>query len=127
MKKKKLFTFIDADDSTPIQKLALKDLFILIIKKLTYNEESELLAEDVYTQHTVTLYTNLMTLIKKSTNLIREGKARVVTLNVSSKFKPVLNDVLESPKIANYYDVQVTDPDIDYDIDYFIRVRLEVK
>lgn len=127
MHKKKLISFVDADDNTPIQKLPVKDLLVLLLKKLTYNEESELKNDDAYTQHIATLYTDCNALIKKSCRLIREGKSKSVTLLVSNKFEPVLNDVLNSSKIKNYYNVEVKKPNIDYDIDYYIRVRLEGK
>ena len=70
---------------------------------------------------------NLLEFINKATKTIREGKHTSVTMKISNQFDPVLEEVLSSPNIVNYYNVTVERPKIDYDIVYFIKVRLEVK
>jgi len=127
MKGKKLFSFVEVDDNTPIQKLSLSDQLRVLIKKLTDDEKEQLRADDAETVYQLQLKANLLEFFHKATEKVRQGEHKSVTMAVSSKFLPVLDEVLESSSIATYYKVSTFKPEIEYDIDYFIRVTLEVK
>lgn len=124
---KKLYTFTNFDDTTPIQKLSLRDQFRLMIKRLANSDQEQLKAEDAVTSQELTLKADLLEFLYKSTDPVRKGFHKSVTVAISSRFLPVLTVVLESTSIANYYDVNMRKPDIEYDIDYNIFVTLEVK
>lgn len=126
-KKKKLFTFVEVDDNTPIQKLSVKDQLHVLIKRLTHDDADELRAEDAITISELTLKANLLDFIYKSTNPIRRGEKHKVTLMISNDFDSVLDEVLTAPTVTNFYTVEVQRPDIDYDVHYLIQVKLEVK
>lgn len=127
MKRKKLFTYVEVDDNTPIQKLSVKDQLRVLIQKLTRSDTDELKSEDAVTIEQLTLKANLLDFISRATEPIRQGKHRKVTMSIASQFNPVLQEVLESSNIVSYYNVEVNRPDIMYDIPHMITVKLEVK
>lgn len=124
---KKLYSYVDVDDSTPIQKLKIWDQLRVLLKHLTYDPANELKSEDAVTTELMTLRANLSTFLKKATDPIRKGKRKEVIVNVSNKFDPVFDEVVKSPEISNFFYVDVVRPKIDYDIPYDFIVRLRVK
>lgn len=126
-KGQKLFSFLEVTDDTPIQKLSVLEQFRLLIRKLSNADSEQLRADDAETVYALQLQADLLEFFQKATEKVRQGAEKKVTCQVSSKFLPVLNDVIESASISPYYEVAVETPDIEYDIDYFIKVTLEVK
>ena len=124
---KKLFSFIEVDENTPIQKLSVMDQFRVLIKKMTADDAAELMAEDAVTLNLLRLKADLIGLLDEALEPIRQGKRRAVSISLSNEFDPVLDEVINSPNIYNYYYVDVTRPDIEYDIPYKIRLDLEVR
>lgn len=127
MRGSKLFSFIEVDDTTPIQKLPLLEQFRVLLRRLSNPDREALKADDAETTYTLQLRANLLDFIHKATKTIRQGEHHSVSMDIHSKFLPVLHDVLKSPKITTYYTVIIVDPEIDLDVDYYIRVKLEVK
>ncbi|MCM1215005.1 MAG: hypothetical protein NC548_10850 [Lachnospiraceae bacterium] len=124
---KKLYSYVEVDDSTPVQKLKISDQLRVLLKHLTYDPANELKSEDAVTTEMMTLRANLSTFLRKATDPIRRGKRKEVIVNVSNKFDPVFKDVIESPEIADYYQVSIVRPKIEYNIPYDFMVRLRVK
>lgn len=127
MRGKKLFSFIEVDDNTPIQKLSVLDQLRLLVRNLTNTDREQLKTDSAETAYELQLKANLLEFLHKATEKVRNGEHRSVTVAVSSRFLPVLDEVLASPSISNFYTVSVFKPDIEFDIDYDIRVTLEVK
>ncbi len=126
-KAKKLYTFVEVDDSTPIQKLKVMDQLRVLFNSLTYDAANELKNEDIVTTEYLTLKANLSEFLRKATAPIRRGKRKEVIVSISSQFKPVFKDVIESREIADYYEVDEACPKTEYDIPYDILLRLRVK
>lgn len=126
-KTKKLYTYTQIDDRTPIQKLKLSDQFRVLLRQITHNNKNDLATEDAVTREYLTMRANLLDFIQRATKSIREGKHTSVTMSISNRFEPVLDEVLNSTQITNFYEVQVYKPSIDYDILFYYKVRLEVK
>lgn len=124
---KKLYRFVEVDDSTPIQKLKISDQIRVLLKHLTYDAANELKSEDAVTTEIMTLKANLSDFLHKATEPIRRGKHREVIVDVSSKFEPVFDEVINSPEIADFFEVAVVRPKIEYDIPYNMLVKLTVK
>lgn len=124
---KKLFSFVEVTDDTPIQKLTVLEQLRLLIRRMANDDKEQLRAEDAETVYQLQLKANLLEFLIKATEKVRQGEEKSVTCQISSKFNPVLEEVLQSPSIANYYTATVVSPDIDFDVDYFIKVKLEVK
>lgn len=124
---KKLFTYTKIDDRTPIQKLSLSEQLRVMLRQLTHNEKNELATEDAVTHERLVMRANLLDFISRATKPIREGKHSSVVISLSNQFDPVLEEVLNSPAVKNFYNVTIERPNVDYDIVYFIKMRLEVK
>lgn len=125
--RQKLFSYVEIDDNTPIQKLKISDQIRALFKNAVDDDAQELKANDAATVYELQLKANLFEFISKSTVPIRQGNHKSVTMAISSKFNPVLDEVLNDSKISNFYDVTVLRPNIAYDIDYMLEVKLEVK
>ena len=124
---KKLYSFVEVDDSTPIQKLKITDQLRVLLKSFSYDPANELKNEDVVTRERLTLQANLSDFLRRATEPIRRGKRKSVIVNISTMFNPVFNDVMNSHEIKDFYDVAIVRPKIEYDIPYDIMVRLTVK
>lgn len=124
---KRLYTFVEVDDSTPIQKLKIRDQLRVLLKQLTYDPANDLKNEDVVTQEYMTLKADLSDFLRRATEAIRNGKRKEVIVSVSTKFKPVFDEVINSHEIKDFYTVSVAKPKITYDITYDFMVRLRVK
>lgn len=126
-KRKKLFSFVDVTENTPIQKLSVMDQVRVMIKKMSHDDAEELRADDAVTQNLMRLKADLMGFLDTALEPLRQGKKYAVSVLIPNEYGPVLDEVLSSTKIANFYTVKVTRPDIEYDIKYDIRIDLEVK
>ncbi len=124
---KRLFTFVEVDDKTPIQKLSLSDQLRVLLKQFTYDPANELKNDDIVTTEYMTLKANLSEFLRKATEPLRSGDKHEVIVNVSTTFNPVLNEVLDSHEIKDFYYVSVVKPKIEYDIPYDYLVRLVTK
>lgn len=124
---KKLYSFVEVNDSTPIQKLKIKDQLRVLLKHLTYDAANELKSEDAVTMEILTLKANLSDFLHRATEPIRRGTNKEVIVNISSNFDPVFKEVIESHEIADFFYVDVVRPKIEYDIPYDFMVRLRVK
>ena len=127
MRKEKVFEYVELDDKTPIQKLSILDQVRILFRKLTYDASQELKRDDAVTREELKLKADLIDFILKATEPIRNGEHRKVLISISNKFDPILESVLRSKRISNYYGITIDRPNIEYDIPFFIRVTLEVK
>lgn len=124
---KRLFTYVEVDDKTPIQKLSLGDQLRVLLKQFTYDPANELKNDDIVTTEYMTLKANLSVFLRNATEPLRSGKKREVIVNVSTTFNPVMKEVLDSHEIKDFYYVSVVKPKIEYDIPYDYLVRLRIK
>lgn len=124
---KKLYTFVEVDDSTPIQKLSIMDQLRVLLKSVTYDAANDLHNEDIVTKERLTLKANLSDFLRRATEPIRSGKSKEVIVNISNKFDPVFEEVITSHEIADFYHVSVVRPKIEYDIPYDFMLKLRVK
>lgn len=124
---KKLYSFVEVDESTPIQKLKITDQIRVLLKHFTYDPANDLRNEDVVTAEYMRRKANLSDFLRRATLPIRKGEKREVIVNVSTEFQPVFDEVIKSHEIADFYSVAVVYPKIEYDIPYDFMVRLRVK
>ena len=124
---RKLYTFVEVDDSTPVQKLKIMDQLRVLLKSWTYDPANDLKAEDIVTHEYLTLKANLSEFLRKATAPIRRGKRKEVIVNISTHFNPVFDEVINSKEITDFFYVDIVKPKIEYDIPYDIMVRLRVK
>lgn len=127
VKGKKLFSFLEVTDETPIQKLSIAEQFRLLVHRLSNADAEQLKADSAETVYMLQLQANLREFLYKATTKVRNGEEKSVTMEISSKFLPVLDTVLNSPTIKPFYDWKINKPEIDLDIDYTFQLTLEVK
>lgn len=120
----KLYSYVEVDDKTPVQKLGLMDQLRLLLRKLTEDPANELKADDAVTAEYLKLKADCTDFIKRAAKPLREGTNESVIIQISNQFKPVLKDVITSPDIANFYDIKLAKPKIDYDIplEYLLEI-----
>ncbi len=126
-KGKKLFSFLEVTDETPIQKLSVAEQFRLLVRRLSNSDAEQLKADSAETVYMLQLQANLREFLYKATAKVRNGDEKSVTMELSSKFLPVLDVVLNSPSIKPFYTWKVDKPEVDLDIEYFFTLTLEVK
>ena len=125
--KKKIASYVDVDENTPIIKLSVKDQLRVMISRMSHDDARELENEDEYSIHEMQIRATLEDFLRKATEPIRNGQHESVTLKISSEFDSVLDEVLASPEIQRYYFVKLVRPDVNYDVHYNVLVRLEVR
>lgn len=124
---KKLATFVEVDDTTPIQKLSVTEQLRLLLRRIANEDREQLRVEDAETVYQLQLKANLLEFIYKATETVRRGEHKSVTMAISSRFAPILDETLTAPAVAGFYTVTVDKPQVDFDIEYSIRVTLEVR
>lgn len=124
---KLLYKYVEVTDDIPVQKLSVGEHLRLLLRQLTYDPANELNAEDSVTREYLTLKANLLDLINKALKPVRNGDKKNVVLSVSSKFRPVLKEVVNSKELTDFYHVSVAYPKVEYDIALDVLVKLEVK
>jgi len=122
-----VFTYVVDDGRIPIQKLSLMDQIRVLLKRLAYDQSSELKSADILTKELLKLKGNLVDFIQKATDPIRKGDKQRVTFSLSSRFNPVLDEVLQSDRYSKYYDIQIERPVLEYDVEHFVKVKMKVK
>lgn len=125
--KKKVFEYVELDKNTRIQKLSILDQIRILIKRITYNPEHELDIDETLSETYMQLKADLFDLFYKASEPIRKGIHRTVRLKVSSEFKPVISEVINSPRLKKHYKIAVSYPDIDYNVKFFYQVDMEVR
>lgn len=124
---KKICTFVEVDDCTPVQKLSVKDQLRVLAMQLAYDPAAELKAADAVTVEMLTLKADLSEFLNKSLRSIYKGEHKSVVVQVANKFRPVLMDVLKSPAYHNYFDIETAIPKVQYDIPFDVLVKFTVK
>lgn len=123
----KLYSYVEVRDDTPLQKLTLGEQLRLLLRKLTEDPANELKSEDAVKIEYLQRKANLIDFIKKAAKPLVLGEHKIVLAQISNEFRPVLNEVLTSPEIANYYIIDVATPETEYDIQYEDLIRIQLK
>jgi hypothetical protein len=127
MKKQKLYSYTVVTDRTPVYKLSIPDQLRLLFRKL-FDDGGELLkAEDAKTAETLKLQADLTEFFYRAARPLREGRENSVTMEISGRFGCVLDETLNSVKIAKYYNGTVKRPRSEFGSPNKFFVTLEVK
>lgn len=117
-----------ADDGYGVEigKLSLTDQFILLIRRLLYDESESLKTMSEVDKAELELKADLMKFIEKAIDPIRKGKKKSVTMSLTSKWRKYIYELPQS-RWARSYDIEIMEPEVEYDIHYYILVRMTVK
>lgn len=104
---KKVATSLVMDDNSELTKLSIQALFRLIVNSFTRDESDELeMAERISTDKLIKLG-SLNRLVQEVTNNMTKYKASSATLNLSSKYLPYMEEVMNRDTgWGRFYDIE---------------------
>lgn len=121
-------THIKATESTTLAKLSFFDQFKLLLHRFNNNDAAELDAAEKLSRVTLKMRASLQNLFTKAVEGLDEGVHQSVTLEVSSKFLPYLNDVIDKDRgMGRYYSFDVISRDLPMSVEYKFIVRISRK
>lgn len=121
-------THIKATESTTLAKLSFFDQFKLLLHRFNNNDVAELDAAEKLSRVTLKMRASLHNLFTKAVEGLDEGVHQSVTLEVSSKFLPYLNDVIDKDRgMGRYYNFDVISRDLPMSVEYKFIVRISRK
>ena len=120
------------NDNSSIENLSIKDKVLAVIFqwfKESGREDTERQAlQDMVTEDVLGLQTDLVIFLDRCLKPIKQGKRRVVLLEIASEFGIVLKDVINNPEYKNYYHIRIISwPQSDFKIKYKIILRMEAR
>lgn len=119
---------IKATEHTTLAKLSFTDQFKLLLRKFSNDDVAELDAAEKLSAVQLRMQASLRRLFTTATEGLKDGKHQSVTLQVSSKYKPYLDDVIDVKRgLGRYYDFDVMDKDLPVNVDYMFIVKIKKK
>lgn len=115
-------------EDTTLAKLTVFDQLKLLISKFSNNDVAELDAAEKLSGASARMKASLLKLIKTATEGMHEGTNQSVTLQVSSKYLPYIDEVIDPIRgEGRYYDFQVFKKDLPADVEYKFMVIIRRK
>ena len=122
-------THIKVTEGTTLAKLSIWDQFKLLIRKFSNDDVAELDAAEKLSGASARMRASLMHLINTATKEIKEGRRHSVTIAVSSKYLPYIDEVIDPVHgegqfyefIPHYKDLP---PNIEYKFPLEIRKKV---
>lgn len=119
---------IKATENTTLAKLSMWDQFKLLLRKFSNDDVAELDAAEKLSGVQLRMQASLQRLFTTAAEGLKEGKHKSVTLQVSSKYKPYLDDVIDKKRgMGRYYDFEIKDKDLPINVDYMFIVKIKKK
>lgn len=121
-------TRIKATESTTLAKLSFLDQFKLLISKFSNDDAAELDAAEKLSRVTLKMRASLQNLFTRAVEGLDEGKHEKVTLKVSSKYIPYLDEVIDEKRgMGQFYKFDVHKRDLPPNVEYMFIVNIERK
>lgn len=121
-------THIKATENTTLAKLSVFDQIKLLITKFSNDDVAELDAAEKLSAVQLRMQASLMKLFKKAAEGLESGEHTEVTLSVSSKYIPYMDEVINPIHgLGRYYDFEVFKQDLPLNVDYMIIVKIKRK
>lgn len=121
-------TRIKPTESTTVAKLSVTDQIKLLFSKFSNDDSAELAANEKVSAIALSMRASLQKLFKGAAEGIDSGVNTSVTLKVSSKYIPYLDDVIDERKgLGRYYKFEVSNRDLPINIDYSFIVTIRKK
>lgn len=119
---------IKPTESTTVAKLSVGDQLRLLISKLNNDDVAELEASEKVSAIELSMKSSLQKLFSTAAKCIDSGENESVTLKVSSKYIPYLDDVIDKRRgMGRFYNFEVTKKDLPVNIDFTFIVKIERK
>lgn len=121
-------THIKATENTTLAKLGFIDQFKLLIHKFSNDDVAELDAAEKLSSVALRMRASLQKLFIEAAKGLESGEHQSVTLQVSSKYLPYMDDVIHPIKgLGRYYDFEVFKKDLPPNVDYMFVIKIKRK
>lgn len=119
-------THIKATENTTLAKLSFFDQFKLLINKFNNDDVAELDAAEKLSGLQLRMQASLMKLLKTAAQGLESGEHQSVTLSVSSKYIPYIDEVIHKTRgLGRYYDFEVIKQDLPINVDYMFIIKIK--
>lgn len=119
---------IKATEHTTLAKLSLIDQFKLLLKKFSNEDVAELDAAEKLSGVTLRMQASLQRLFTTAAEGLKDGQHESVTLQVSSKYIPYMDEVIHPEHgLGRYYDFETFIKDLPINVDYMFVVKIRKK
>lgn len=110
---------IKVTEDTTLAKLGVFDQIKLLISKFNNNDVAELDAAEKLSGAAARMKASLIKLINTATEDLHDGTSQSVTMQVSSKYLPYLDDVIDPVRgEGRYYSFEVHKKDLPVTVEY---------
>ena len=110
---------IKVTESTTLAKLSVMDQFKLLLRKFSNDDVAELDAAEKLSGASARMRASLIRLIDTATKDIKEGKRQSVTLALSSKYIPYLDEIIDPVRgEGRYFDFVPHTKDLPINVEY---------
>ena len=121
-------THIKATENTTLAKLGFIDQFKLLIHRFSNDDVAELDAAEKLSSVALRMRASLQKLFIEAAKGLESGEHQSVTLQVSSKYLPYMDDVIHPTKgLGRYYDFEVFKKDLPPNVDYMFVIKIKRK
>lgn len=121
-------TRIKATENTTLAKLGLFDQIKLLISKFNNDEVAELKAQETLSINALRMQASLEKLIRTAAKDIDGINHKSVTLSVSSKYIPYMDEVIdEKYGLGRYYNFTVHKKNLPINVEYMFIIKVERK
>ena len=119
---------IKATENTTLAKLSIFDQLKLLISRFSNSEEAELNASERLSVESLRMSASLQNLLLRAGDEMKDKNHTSVTLQVSSKFIPYLDDVInERTGLGQYYNIEVYKKDLPLNVNYMFIIKMRLK
>ena len=119
---------IKPTENTTLAKLSVIDQLKLLFSKLSNDAAAELNANEKLSRETLKMTASLERLFSTAIENMKKGKHRSVTLQVSSKYLPYLDTVIDETRgMGRFYKFEVYKKDLPLNVDYMFIVKISIK
>ena len=116
---------IKATENTTVAKLGFIDQIKLLLHKFGNEDVAELNAAEKLSSTALKMRASLQKLFTEATKGLESGEHTSVTLQVSSKYLPYIDDVIHKTKgLGRYYNFKVYKKDLPLNVDYMFVVKV---
>lgn len=119
---------IKATENTTVAKLGFIDQIKLLLHKFGNEDVAELDAAEKLSSVALKMRASLQRLFTEATKGLESGERQSVTLQVSSKYLPYIDNVIHETKgLGRYYIFEIYKKDLPLNVDYMFVVKIKRK
>mgnify|MGYP007069833876 CR=1 FL=1 len=121
-------THIKPTENTTLAKLRPVDQIKMLISNFSNNDVAELNASEKLSQSTLKMRASLQKLMNTATQKLEDGEHESVTMQVSSKYLPYIDAVIDKTYgLGRYYDFEVVKGTLPPTVTYMFVVKIKRK